>query len=91
MGHPPKAENEANVALSKAAEENAMTWHFSRHDPTTFTVTYRYILVARLKDIKSNAPNAKVVLRFPTDVDIYAQRWPGTVDMPAKLSYGKRQ
>jgi hypothetical protein len=82
-------EDGGNPALGKAAQENAMTWQFSKHEPTTFTVTYRYILVARLKDIKSNAPNAKVVLRFPTDVEIYAQRWPGTVDVPAKVTYGK--
>jgi hypothetical protein len=86
-----KAQDGADPALSKAAQENAMTWQFSKHEPTTFTVTYRYILVQRLKDIKSNALNAKVVLRFPTDVDVYAQRWPGTVDMPGKLTYGRAE
>lgn len=78
-----------NPALAKAAQENALTWQFSKHEPMTFTVTYRYILVARLKDIQSNAPNAKVILRFPTDVEVYAQRWPGTVDMPATLRYAQ--
>ena len=83
-------EDGGNPALGKAAQENAMTWQFSKHEPTTFTVTYRYILVARLTDVKSNAANAKVVLCFPTDVEIYAQRWPGTVDVPPKVTYGKR-
>ncbi len=70
-----------NPALGRAAKENAMTWQFSTHSPTSFIVTYRYILVAALEDIESNAPNSKVVLRFPTTVEVYAQRWPGTVDM----------
>lgn len=69
-----------NPALGRAARENATTWQFSAHNPTTFTVTYRYILVTKLEDIESNAPNSKVVLRFPTTVEVYAQRWPGTVD-----------
>ncbi|MEQ1949745.1 MAG: hypothetical protein ABL995_21360 [Bryobacteraceae bacterium] len=70
-----------NPALARAARENAGTWEFSNHAPTTFTVMYRYVLVARLEDIESNALNSKVVLRFPTAVEIYAQRWPGTVDV----------
>jgi hypothetical protein len=65
-----------NPALGRAAVENAKTWQFSNHDPTVFTITYRYILVAALPDIKSAAMNPKVVLRFPTDVEIYAKRWP---------------
>ena len=68
-------------ALARAARENAETWEFLNHDPTSFTVTYRYILVARLKDIESNTLNSKVILRFPTSVEIYAQRWPGNVDV----------
>ena len=74
-----------NPALGKAAQENAMTWRFSMHEPTTFTVTYRYILVAKVKGIRSNALNAKVILRFPTDVQVYAQRWPGTVGTPTPI------
>lgn len=70
-----------NPALARAARENAETWKFSNHNATTFTVTYRYILVAKLDDIESNALNSKVVLRFPTVVEVYAQIWPGTVDV----------
>ncbi len=75
----------ANPALARAARENAETWEFSNHNPTTFTVTYRYILVAKLDDVESNALNSKVVLRFPTAVEIYAQRWPGTVDVAPEV------
>lgn len=67
---------DANPVLARAAQENAQTWKFSAGDPLTFTVTYRYKLVAKLKDIKSNQSNSKVVLRFPTDVEVLAQRWP---------------
>ena len=74
-----------NVALARTAQENARTWQFSNHEPTSFTVTYHYILVDRLPDIESNALNSKVVLRFPTDVEVYAQHWPGTVDMPVTV------
>ena len=74
-----------NPALGRAAQENAKTWQFANHEPTSFIVTYRYILVSKLPDIKSAALNSKVVLRFPTDVEVYAQRWPGTVDVPAKV------
>src|SRR4051794_32909291 len=28
--------------LAVAAEENARTWQFAKHEPTSFTVTYRY-------------------------------------------------
>ena len=63
-------------ALGRAAKENAITWRFSNHNPVTFIVTYRYMLVAKLEDIESNAPNSKVILKFPTAVEVYAQRWP---------------
>jgi hypothetical protein len=65
-----------NPALGRAALDNAKTWLFSDHSPTMFTITYRYILVADLPDIKSTAMNAKVVLKFPTEVEVYAKRWP---------------
>lgn len=78
-------DDNGNPALARAAQENARTWRFANHEPIAFTVTYRYILVASLPDIQSNALNSKVVLRFPTDVEVYAQRWPGTVDVPAEV------
>lgn len=72
---------DANPVLAKAAQENAQTWKFAAGQPTTFTVTYRYILLPKIKDIKSNAPNSKVILRFPTDVEVYAERWPRSSDI----------
>jgi len=76
---------DANPILARAAQENAQTWKFSAGEPITFTVTYRYILVAKLKDIESNADNSKVVLRFPTDVEVFAQRWPESGDIHVRV------
>jgi hypothetical protein len=53
--------------LAAAAEENARTWEFATHEPTTFTVTYRYKLDAKLK---GSPNNPTVVLRLPTEVEI---------------------
>ena len=53
--------------LSEAAESNARTWQFAIHEPTTFTVTYRY----RLSTDSGNDPdNPTVILRFPTEVEV---------------------
>jgi hypothetical protein len=51
--------------LATAAVDNARTWQFATHRPTTFTVTYYYKLDAKLEE-----PNQTVVLRFPTEVEI---------------------
>jgi TonB family protein len=80
---------DANPVLDKAAQENAQKWKFSAGEPITFTVTYRYILLAKLKDIKSNAGNSKVVLRFPTDVEVYAERWPDSGDVHVQIKPGQ--
>jgi hypothetical protein len=53
--------------LAAAAEENARTWRFARHEPTSFTVTYRYVL-----DAGADPNNPTVTLRLPAEVDIYA-------------------
>lgn len=53
--------------LAAAAEENARTWQFSTHEPITFTVTYHYKLVAKLK---GNPNNPTVTLRLPTEVEV---------------------
>lgn len=74
-----------NPALARSAQENATSWQFANHDPTRFVVTYRYILLNKLPDIKSATLNSKVVLRFPTDVEVSALRWPRTVDVPAEV------
>ncbi len=68
--------------LAAAAEENVRTWQFQVHEPTTFTVTYRYILVTNWK---GDPYNPIVVLRLPTEVEVSTRRWPGTVDMPAEV------
>jgi hypothetical protein len=69
--------------LAAAAEDNAKTWQFSLHEPITFTVTYRFRL---LTDWKGDPNNPRVVLRFPTEVEVSTRRWGGTVDMPAEIN-----
>jgi len=66
--------------LAAAAEENVKTWQFQVHEATTFTVTYRYKLVA---DWKGDPYNPTVVLKLPTEVEVSTRRSPGTVDLPA--------
>jgi TonB-like protein len=66
--------------LASAAEENVRTWQFQVHEPTTFTVTYRYKLVTNWK---GDPYNPAVVLRLPTEVEVSTRRSPGTVDLPA--------
>ena len=56
---------DGNRLLAVAAEENVRTWQFSKHQPTSFTVTYRYRL-----DAHGNPNNPTVIFRFPTDVEV---------------------
>ena len=72
--------DDGHKLLATAAEENARTWQFSLHEPTTFRVTYTYKLV---NEWKGDPNNPAVVLRFPTEVEVSTRRWPGTVDMPS--------
>ena len=51
--------------LVAAAEENARTWQFSKHEPISFTVTYRYRLD---KDADPNNPT--VILRLPMEITV---------------------
>ena len=51
--------------LAVAAEENARTWLFTKHEPTSFTVTYRYRI-----STDGDPNNPTVTLRFPTDVEV---------------------
>ncbi len=51
--------------LALAAEENAGTWQFAEHEPTSFTVTYRYRI-----DVDGDPNNPTVTLRFPTEVEV---------------------
>jgi hypothetical protein len=71
---------EGHKLLAAAAEENVRTWQFQLHEPTTFTVTYKYNLVTNWK---GDPENPTVVLRLPTEVEAATMRWFGTVDMPA--------
>jgi hypothetical protein len=76
---------DADPMLARASQENAQTWKFSGGEPITFTVTYRYLLVTKLKEIQSSALNSKVIIRFPTDVQVIAQRWPETGDIHVRI------
>jgi hypothetical protein len=52
--------------LATAAEANARTWQFAIHEPTTFTITYRYKL-----DLTCGDPNSAIItLRLPTEVEV---------------------
>lgn len=64
--------------LASAAEENARTWLFATHTPSTFVVTYQYKIDAELK---GNPDNPTVILRLPTDVEVSAL--PLTLDSAA--------
>lgn len=66
------------VAMSKAAKENVQTWRFADHEPTMFTVVYRYIIDDKIKPVDNNPT---IVFRLPTEVEIRIWRWPGTVDV----------
>jgi len=63
--------------LAAVAEENARTWQFAVHEPTTFTVTYHYKLVPGMK---GNPDNPEVVLRLPTEVEVRTLPMPPIVD-----------
>lgn len=77
--------------LSVAAEKNVKSWQFATHEPTSFAVTYAYKLV---DDLKPQQNNPRVILQLPTEVEVDAERWPGTKDMPpngASLNHEGRQ
>jgi len=59
--------------LAAAAEENVRTWRFTTHEPTTFTVTYRFKLVPGLE---GDPENPTVVLPLPTEVEVATRPWP---------------
>jgi hypothetical protein len=76
---------EGHKFLRDAAEKNAMSWQFTTHEPTTLTVTYVYKLV---DDLNPHLNNPRVILQLPTEVEVDAQRWPGTRDMPISHTDG---
>jgi len=70
--------------LANAAEANALTWQFASHEPTTFTVTYRYKLGT---DLDAHENNPRVLLQLPSEIEIDASRRPPIFDSPAELGY----
>ena len=68
-----EVEDGANALLARAAQENLRSWEFAVHEPASFTVTYRYIIV---DDIDARQENPTVVLKLPTEVEVRVLRWP---------------
>ena len=66
--------------LAVAAEENARTWFFAVHEPTTFTVTYRYKLVP---EMKGNPDSPEIVMRLPSEVEVRTLPTPSNGDPPS--------
>lgn len=64
-----------NALLGQAADQNLRTWRFRAHAPTTFIVTYRYML----RD-QGDPENSEVLLRFPDYVEVRRLTFPGTQD-----------
>ena len=58
--------------LASAAEDNARTWQFATHEPTTFIVTYTFTLETQWN---SDPNNPVVVLRLPSEVHISARHF----------------
>ena len=61
--------NDGPKLLAAAAEDNARTWQFADHQPTTFTVTYSYV---KITEWKGDSNNPIVLLRLPTEVQVSA-------------------
>jgi hypothetical protein len=59
--------------LADAAEKNVQSWEFAKHEPMTFTVTYRYKLVEELKD---NPSDTMLILRLPAEVEVVTIQHP---------------
>jgi hypothetical protein len=71
--------------LRDAAEKNVMSWKFTTHEPTKFTVTFDYSLV---HNMSTRSNNPRVVLLLPTNIEVEALRMPGTHDMPPIVPKG---
>ena len=62
--------------LAQAAQDNAKTWRFEPHSPTTFEATFHYRLLPSKCDAKCNCDSAEkpsVLLQLPTDVEVNAK------------------
>ena len=75
---------DGNRLLAVAAEENARTWKFAKHLPTSFTLTYRYKI-----DPEGNPNYPLVVLRFPAEIEVTTAPLVLS-DPPAELRRGFR-
>jgi hypothetical protein len=66
------------VNLARAAISNLMTWKFRKHNPTSFTVTYKYKLTG--KSTRPPEIPAVIILRLPTEVEVIHKRTTIEVD-----------
>ena len=58
--------------LRKAAEDNAKTWKFVSHTPSTFNVTFRYKLMESSVEVEFlNLPAIVEILASPPEMSIY--------------------
>jgi hypothetical protein len=71
--------------LASAAQDNARTWEFATHDPTSFTVVYHYKLDTKLK---GDPNNPTVLLRLPTYVEVSSVPMP-PLDTAGSSAAGK--
>jgi len=65
------------VMLGKTAEENIKSWKFEQHTPTTFEVTFRYVLLPSKCDPGCRCDDTEhptVVLHLPSLVEVSAKR-----------------
>jgi hypothetical protein len=58
--------------LRKAAEDNAKTWKFASHPPSTFTLTFRYKLMEDSVEVEFlKLPSIVEILASPPQMSIY--------------------
>ena len=58
--------------LRKAAEDNARSWKFASHTPSTFNVTFRYKLMESSVEVEFlTSPNIVEILASPPEMSIY--------------------
>jgi hypothetical protein len=58
--------------LRKAAEDNAKTWKFASHTPSTFNVTFRYKLMESSVEVEFlKSPSMVEILASPPQTSIY--------------------
>ncbi|HJU84173.1 MAG TPA: energy transducer TonB [Holophagaceae bacterium] len=55
--------------LVRAAQENVKTWKFRKHDPTSFAVSFQYIL---MPESGTELGTCEITMHFPSEVVIKA-------------------